>query len=228
MTLQALTRAGASVVTDDFLRSPFAPTFAPDQMEPFPRALALTQLEMIARDLLSGPLPEASELDALLVEALHRALPLTRREATWIGIWHWLAVAWDPGRNLVKARWRAGKDGRFPKERFLGGLTKNTFARLWWIAETTRAGDDYSITHQLMRRSQDMIQLVYEHSFGRHPPTVEVFLKLTEAEDMNTIRQLAKALRRIGVAMPLEALEPKEIQSVLRLALQGLHSRPVD
>jgi hypothetical protein len=212
MQLSLLTSTGQKSVGDAFFRAPSRASMAPDAVAAFSRPLDVSPLlaSLEAAALRFGAGDDA--VDAFITQSVHEALPLTRREAADKGLWHWLGVFAAP--DFVRHRWTP-KGGVWAKERFLGGLSKNTFARMWWIAELTRRGSDYTLTRGLLERSQDLVQLVYEHKFGRCPRAVDAFLRVTADEKLGTIRELAKALRRIGATMPLELLTVEETTSVL-------------
>ncbi len=83
--------------------------------------------------------------DAWLGPRVHAAVRLTRREAADKRIWEYLTVVEFP--HYV--RWRCGQeesDQPIPKVRFCGLDQKNSLARLWWTAELTRNGSDYTHT----------------------------------------------------------------------------------
>ena len=71
----------------------------------------------------------------------------TRREAADRRIWYWLSVIGKP--NYVRWRWSEAGAKTVPINRFMGEDSKNSFGRLWWAAELTRNGNDYSETESV-------------------------------------------------------------------------------
>ncbi len=92
--------------------------------------------------------PERS--DAWLAPRVHATIRLTRREAGDKRLWNYLTIVAFPDY----VRWRffdASKpEEPVPLDRFLGEDSKNALARLWWAAELTRNGNDYSPTMEAL------------------------------------------------------------------------------
>lgn len=87
--------------------------------------------------------------DTWLAPRVHATLRLTRRQAAEKTIWYWLNIVAKPDY----VRWRFQKEGQaVPLDRFLGEDSKNAIGRLWWAAELTRNGPDYSETVQIPSR----------------------------------------------------------------------------
>src|SRR5262245_27651140 len=148
-TLLRLTAQGRNLVDDGFL-SGTTPTvtFAEHQVEPIGREISLDRLDRVVRDCLKTYKPFDTKMDRAVAVKLHQALPLTCREASDYGIWHYLAVVHAP--QFVRHRWAADNHGKITDNRFLGDLVRNAFARLWWGAQRTVQGDaDYSATVEL-------------------------------------------------------------------------------
>uniref|UniRef100_A0A7C4LMH5 Uncharacterized protein n=1 Tax=Schlesneria paludicola TaxID=360056 RepID=A0A7C4LMH5_9PLAN len=79
--------------------------------------------------------------DAWLAPRVHATLRLTRRQAAEKTIWYWLNIVAMPDY----VRWRFEyEDNAVPLDRFVGEDSKNAIGRLWWAAELTRNGPDYS------------------------------------------------------------------------------------
>ncbi len=100
------------------------------------------------------------QMDAWLAPRLHVALRLPRRVAHDDGIWAWLAFHCQ---EFVEARFRRGK-GTLHPWRYRGIWSRNALARLWWGAEMTRNGGDYSATALCFRRTrtaQFALELMY-------------------------------------------------------------------
>ena len=114
------------------------------------------------------------ESDRWLAPRVHAALRLTRREAADQGIWDWLAIG--PLQHYVRWRWMG--DDRVGAERFAGReFNKHSVARLWWGAELTRNGSDYSATTMLFVK-QDIQNSWFKTKLFRHRPTAIASLAL--------------------------------------------------
>src|ERR1700730_6026962 len=82
--------------------------------------------------------------DAWLAPRVHAALRLTRREAADRRLWTYLAVVSFP--RYVRWRFPGDGDNGTAVKRFFGRQRDHAIARLWWGAELTRNGGDYSPT----------------------------------------------------------------------------------
>ena len=148
---------------------------------PFPRDVDVEHLENIvgaAMKRSDGSRPEES--DRWLAQRVHATLRLTRREAAGQGLWDWLALV--PLKEYV--RWRWTNDEKVGSERFVGReKNKHAIGRLWWGAELTRNGGDYSAT-QLLFTKQDIQNSWFKTRLFRHRPTAIASLKvLSEFND---------------------------------------------
>lgn len=100
------------------------------------------------------------QMDAWLAPRLHAALRIPRRVAMDEGMWTWLAFQSQP---FVEARFK--KDGRpLHPWRYRGAWSRNALSRLWWGAEMTRNGSDYSAVpfcFARTRTAQFALELMY-------------------------------------------------------------------
>jgi uncharacterized protein DUF6339 len=174
--------------------------------------------------------PEKSKADAVMAVELHKALVgrVTSRDAADMRMWHWLAVSYCP--NLVWLRWlgevpsdpeaalTASLRGRFLGPPTLNGVSRNTFARLWWCVEVLYSAEDkYNLVNVVFQK-QDLFQAVFERRFGLHAPTAKSFISrfgdAREAEWRAAARRLDY---RFGTIL-LEALDVKEITKLVDAA----------
>jgi hypothetical protein len=138
-----LTSQGLSAIDAGFLEG------TPEQIGDNPSfASPIAGYESIVLDGLTDGLP-AGELgprdDPQIAMALHRRLEIRRGVATDARMWAWLAARHAPG--LLRRRWSTGT--RAPnRNRFVGSLTENGLARLWWAAELTREQGADNETHR--------------------------------------------------------------------------------
>lgn len=153
-------------------------------------------------------------LDARAAPELHRHLPLTRREASEPGIWRWLAIAWRP--ELVRHRWEY-QSWPTMRDRFWRAGTRhdsNTFARLWWIAELTREGTDYSWTARALA-SQPLAIGIFVRRLSHHPAAVRACIDVLEESPQSIIESCLRRLQaRLGL-FPLEGRSEAELRTDL-------------
>jgi len=106
-----------------------------------------------------------AKIDQALAQTVRETLDLTRRQAAITGIWHYLTVVQYP--DLVQHRWGHVSNVR---EKYLEGgedIYSNALHRLWWIAEITRKGDDYSRTEEIFEM-QELANDVADRWFARY------------------------------------------------------------
>jgi len=162
--------------------------------------------------------PFDPQLDGWLAPRLHRALPLSRRDASAPGLWRFLAVVHRPG--LIRHRWEH-RSLRIMKARFWSIGTRadhNTFCRLWWIAELTRDGADYDLTRRVLSR-QRLARSLFTRELSWHRPLVaacaDALADAPVTEIDRTMSQLARALSTIVLESRSEA-ELRELVGRLR------------
>lgn len=164
-----------------------------------------------------------AKIDRELAPTVHRTMDLTRREAAIAGIWHYLTVLEYPG--LVRHRWGHVSNVR---EKFLEGgedIYSNAIHRLWWIAEITRDGDDYSRTRAIFEM-QELANDISDRWFARHQPItyacVDVLQK-SEIEDLEPsnsaiVSKTTTRLREKLTVVCAEGLDyPKAIELVTQI-----------
>jgi len=193
--------------------------------EPLATEIPLEPVEEAVAGLVTDT--SGSAIDAHLLEPLHRALPLTRREAADPRVWQWLAVSKFP--DLVWRRWAgtvpspgdlkealaAKYHPRFLARPSLNGISRNTFARLWWTAEELQ---DYDLARRALS-SQDMFQNIFERFFGIYPAAARACLDRFEGCGETEIRSAAKWLQQCATTTLLEGLSEDEIAAILDEAL---------
>ena len=199
---------------------------APQATEPLPTTIPLEDVAAAV----SSVLPEVtgSAIDRALVEPLHRALPLTRREAADPRVWQWLCVTQFP--DLVWRRWSGqapapgmlhealtrGLYPRFLCRASLNGVSRNTLSRLWWTVE--QLDGDYELARHALS-NQDMFQNIFERFFGIYRPAARACLDRFTGRSEAEIRGAAKWLQQCASTTVLEALDQSAIAAILDEAL---------
>jgi hypothetical protein len=198
--------------------------------EPVPSVADISSVATVIADLPDSA--TGSELDVALVQALHEGLRgLTRAEAADMRVWHWMAAVAFPA--FVWRRWRP--EGPPPPEsmsddigdamfrRFAGsaslnGVSRNTFARLWWTAETVRG--DYRLARVALSR-QDMFQAIFERHFGMYEPAARAAITIFDGRRESEIRVAARWLTYVASTTVLEVLDEQQITEILREGLRA-------
>lgn len=170
-----LTEDGQRLVGDPFLRGDveLSDDDVDEFVEPLPDGVSgdLETLDERVDQVVSTHSQFETAMDGALAEAVHRNLDITRRVAGDPGLWHWLAVVRYP--HFVRHRWEYNSEAAM-REKFLGAgsdLYSNAIHRLWWIAELTRDGSDYTLTETVFS-NQTMVNKVFDRWFARHRPSV--------------------------------------------------------
>ena len=154
--------------------------------------------------------------DAFLTVRLHRALRLSRRQAADIRVWAWLGAHAFP--DYVAHRWKpAAGSGLRSASRFTGNRVRQTFARLWWAAELTRNGNDYSLTEQLLSLGgfQDIHEAVFGRAFCGHRPAIAAFVDRVGSRAPAVVRQTAREFSNLLTTMVLEGMNEPELKATL-------------
>ena len=103
---------------------------------------------------------EMPEMDPWLAPRLHAALRLPRRVCADDGMWAWIAFQCKP---FIEARFKKGNPSLHPW-RYRGTWSRNALSRLWWGAEMTRNGPDYTavpLCFARTRTAQFALELMY-------------------------------------------------------------------
>lgn len=153
-------------------------------------------------------------IDRLAAPLLHRALPLSRREAAQPGVWRYLAVVAYP--ELVRHRW-GDPSWATTRSHFWALGTRpdsNTFARLWWIAELTRAGDSYALTDEIFAK-QPLAKAIFVRKFASYRPAVAAFVDVMRAATPTDIDRVARDLHGRLSTLVLEAFAESDLRSLI-------------
>lgn len=155
---------------------------------------------------------EPNKSDAWLAPRVHAALRLFRSEVAVLGMWEYLTVCVPQIRAYVIWRW-GGENGEVNDLlRVWGRDRRNALARLWWSAELTRNGPDYSPTEDLFI-SQDAVNYLTDTLMFNNRPAAIAFTKIVKevadsgGKKKNAV-ETAKSLNHILVTVMLDALVP--------------------
>ncbi len=189
-----------------------------DHVEPLERALSLRALD----DALDGVLSTTAAFDAAAVDtalalALHRTLPLTRREAADWAVWRYLAVVHRP--DVVRHRWEL-RSWTTMRARFWSSGTRpdsNLLGRLWWIAELSRRGDDHRATRRLLA-SPSLANAVFVRRLSSFAPFVHASAQILADQPASVTERVLARFNMLCSTMPVEGRgEAQIIDTLARL-----------
>jgi hypothetical protein len=191
--------------------------------ELFAPGLDTTALDALVTSAMSHHERYSTGMDMAMAISLHRALPLSRRQASDKGFWSWLGVVHSP--DLVAWRWAPNVNtGLRSKERFSGSPVRQAFARLWWAAELTRDGDDYTLTAELLNLPgfQDTYEAIFGRSFAYYRPAMGAFISVVDGKSEKQIRKLAKELGYALTTTVLETTAEPELKLLMIVILKNI------
>lgn len=217
--LHRLTEDGRRLVGESFMKG--KATLTDEQLneyvEPMPGhpTADLDRIDSVVQNVLEEYPEYETDIDGALAEEVHRSLDITRRTAGDPGLWHWLAVVRYP--DFVRHRWKYHSEEAM-REKFLGAgsdLYSNAIHRLWWIAELTSRGDDYSITDAVFA-NQVMVNKVFDRWFARYQPAVRAMCGELADEPTRVINETTRRFNHALTNVQLEALSEDEAREMIK------------
>ena len=187
-------------------------------MVPLERDIDLGAFDGVVADALSRLPSGDSSTDAHLAVELHRALPLSRREAAEPGVFRYLSVVRHPA--LVRHRWEYRSYSTM-RTRFWRAGTRhdaNAFSRWWWIAELTRDGEDYALTNAVLARSA-LSTHIFSRTLAHYRPAVAMMVDVLAEQPGALIEATVKNFGKMLSVRVLEALEEAELRTLLIRAM---------
>lgn len=183
-------------------------------LEETEQPLELDALEDAVAQVIAGTERHDVAIDRVAAPMLHRALPLSRREAAQPGVWRYLAVIAHP--ELVRHRWGDPSWATTRSHYWALGTRpdSNTFARLWWIAELSRAGDSYALTDEIFAK-QPLAKAIFVRKFGSYRPAVAAFVDVMRNATPTDIERVARELHGRLSTLVLEAFDEPELRSLI-------------
>lgn len=184
--------------------------FLDDSAEP----LALDGLDQVVDEIVSTTPRHDGIVEQRAAPLIHRALPLSRREASQPGVWRFLAVAHRP--DLVRHRWAVERWTTTRTRYWSPGVRhdSNVFSRLWWIAELTRDGDNYALTERVFSRQTLAIQ-IFIRRYAWHRDAVVALLDGLEAAPTRVVERVTRDLLGALGTLVLEALTPADLRALV-------------
>lgn len=154
--------------------------------------------------------------------AVHTELDITRRHASHPGLWHWLCIVHYP--EYIRHRFPIG--GAL-EEKFVGrcgsDIYSNGLHRLWWFAELTREGNDYSRTELMLSEgNQYIVERIVDRSFARCEAATKAAVDLLIELDGETAEAAAYEFRSRETDYRIETMSVSDIKDVFRAILHDL------
>lgn len=167
----------------------------------------------LSRHAVARQFESSSELDTWLAPRLHAALRLPPRVAADPDLWRWISI--ELMADYIHER--HAKDGRVIAWRFTGSdRLRNAAARLWWIAELTRNGPDYSMVRSALSRVR-VAEFALELKYSWFRPAAIAFVRVANGLDggeplkdlkgvSTSLQGLSKMANAYLTLKPLEAI----------------------
>jgi hypothetical protein len=154
-------------------------------------------------------------IDAAAARYVREYIDISRRTAARTGLWHWLTVCQFP--NFVYHRWPSADD----EEKFLDGGTdiySNAIHQLWWGAELTRDGNDYSVTEEMFSQGR-LANDVLDSWSSRYEPAAKIHTKTLLDESSTTVQETSRDIRNNLSVYTLELMTDSEIEDFMENTL---------
>ena len=160
-------------------------------------------VDLFNRCIADYPQNEKSKADAWLAPRLHAGLRLSRRAAADTGMWAWLASG--VARSYIEWRWPRSDESTWWRYTS-GDLLRNGLSRLWWGAEITRSGPDYSVTELAFARVRTFM-FVSELRYSWHREAARAFARVLSEEDAHSEKEPDNLSKLFNVYLRTQALE---------------------
>jgi len=178
------------------------------------------------------PSCNGTDLDRKLIRPVHQQLAgLSRREAAQPYVWEWLCVTCFP--EITWRRWSAtdyptshdeirallsedkrpfnGMNTHYLARPSLQSLGRNTFARLWWAAETLDG--DYDLAEKAVKAQ--LYVDVFERRIGLSTPLAIACVRTLADEPDQVIKDTVRRLQERAKTTRLECLDNDALSKLL-------------
>jgi len=217
--LYRLVEDGRRLVGEEFLKgeAEISDDVVHEYIEPMPDGVTgdLETLDTAVERTLTEYSETDTAMDGALAEDVHRCLDITRRTAGDPGLWHWIAVVRYP--EFVRHRWEYRSEAAM-REKFLGAgsdLYSNAIHRLWWIAELTADGDDYTRTENVFG-NQTIVNKVFDRWFARYQPAVVAVCDELSDEKSDVIDEVTRRFNHALTNVQLEGMSEEDARDLTR------------
>jgi len=155
-------------------------------------------------------------IDKAAAPHVRECIDISRRTAARVGLWHWLTVCKFP--DFVYHRWPDADD----EEKFLDGgadIYSNAIHQLWWGAELTREGDDYTTTEQMFGQGR-LANDVLDSWSSRYAPSAKIHTQTLLGESSDMVQETSRDIRNNLSVYTLELMSDSEIQNFMEDTLR--------
>ncbi len=162
-------------------------------------------------------------IDAASAPGIHRALPLTRREAMDPGVWRFLTVVHQP--EFVRHRWK-NSTFQVMRSRFWAPGTRpdsNALGRLWWIAELTRQRRNYELTEKVLKK-QALATNIFVREISWYRPAVAACARVLGSSPIVVVEGTMRRLTKTLSTVVLESLGEDDLVRLMK-TLRGREER---
>lgn len=159
------------------------------------------------------------DIDAAVAPAIREFVDIPLREAGDPRIWHYLAVGWRP--DFVRFRWPRDGPNRTKNsmaEKFLGStqdLYTNAFSRLWFMAEFSRDGDDYTETEEILKSAYKSNRIFDRMDLRRQRTGRELTVIANRESDDDVVEDTAKAVSHQWSVTSEEHLSDRHLEAIV-------------
>lgn len=175
--------------------------------------------------------PGSASIDAKMASEVRKHLDLTREQAAHDGVWRYLGVIEFP--DFVRYRWpypdpssnRSFDSARNKYLKDARDLYDHALVRLWWIAELTRDGDDYSLTRAALKK-QELANDVFDRGYARYPPAVRATVDELKDANSSVVSTTTTKLNHALSTIRLESLSESDLREMVRMIRAKVEGRP--
>ncbi|WP_435124123.1 DUF6339 family protein [Halobaculum sp. D14] len=224
--LRRLTADGRRLIEEGFLKGE-EDAIADDELaeylelEPSGEQVQLSQLDEELESIVDSYAQFDTSIDAAAAPVVRESLNMSRRVAADPGVWHFLATVRYP--DFVRHRWEFTSK-KAMTEKFLGAGTdiySNALHRLWWIAELTRDGDDYTLTEEVLS-NQTLANKIFDRWFARYEPAAKVCSEKLLGEPSDVVDEATRRFNHALTNLQLEGLDDEDIERVMDRILEDV------
>lgn len=171
----------------------------------------LETLQEELKTIVEGHEENDHNIDAAAAPHVRECISISRRTAARTGLWHWLTVC--RFSDFVYHRWPDADD----EEKFLAGGTdiySNAMHQLWWGAELTKDGDDYTVTKEMFGQGR-LANDVLDSWSSRYELAAKIHTKTLLGESSTTVQETSRDIRNNLSVYTLELMDKSEIKQFM-------------
>ena len=208
--------ARSALLSREFLRGELR--YAPEDLqvwtEPVPEPVDLAPVRDLVREVVRTTEAGSAAADVAAAPRLRKVLPISRRLAADPGVWRFVAVA--VAADLVRHRWPVRTLAATRQRFWRAGVRhdSNAIGRLWWIAELTRDGDDFSLATRVLGNA-NLATTLFARRLGWHRPVVEGFVRFFSRPGAPSVEATVPRFSAAVGTCLLDALGAEDVVALL-------------